>query len=102
MSANVRIVPVTRAAFERAAARDGAGPLERIEVQAEFSPPVPVTYEGLRQPGGHYLVRDVFISEAMSGKYVLNFRRYEPPQWPQVSFFRWLNPPPPGFYAGNA
>jgi len=103
VSREVRIVPVTPAAFERAVARDGAGPLERVEVAAEFSPEIPVTYEGLRQPAGHYLVRDSYLPDSMSGKYVLKFKRFRRAPEPQFFFHVWLlTLPPSAVYMGGA
>jgi hypothetical protein len=89
MSAAVRVVPVTPAAFERAAARDGAGPLERLRVADDLLG-LPITIEGLLQPGGHYLMRHRHIGERLSGRRVLTFKRYVPEGEPFTFYsFGW-------------
>jgi hypothetical protein len=103
---DVRLVPVTRQRFERACARDGAAPIERLKVSDPGGFLTwPVAFDGILQPGGHYLVPDAWIGEALSGRYVLHFKLWEParerePKRPFFSGPLVLEPRP--FYGINS
>lgn len=101
----VRIVPVTRRRFEEACARPGAV-IERLKVATPGWPELPLEYTGVSMSGGHFAVVDDFISERMSGRYVLNFDTWEielngaPLAF--RPFFSWSPSPPPAVRLGGA